>query len=483
MASIDDRLSALPDELLSHILSFLPLKTSISTRILAARWRFLLAYALNIQFTDRRSSSMDTISDHSEFEDVLRKILSQCEAHRHSVITLRLHRGFFWEHKLEAHLERAFACKLKTLDLRLLCDFESLPPCVLTSDTLIDLKITYFNIKLKNVTVCLPALKRLHIGSANLKGSLENLISGCPVLEEFTYNGCNEHVSHCISSSTMKRLVIDCHFPYKVKIDTPALDYLLLPYSIPNNFSVGSMDALIEAHIDVYHSDDDLYSRSLVEFVSRLSTVKEMSLCAWDRGWKVPHFTPDYLNIKFPNLAKLTVKGEWQFISNFVEKADMLQVLNVIHYQEPEREMEPVQLPMANSIMKLHNLIKLDLQVDWWFLPYFLEKADKLKVLIIRNNVYHKRKRWLMAPLQVPNCLSSHLKIVQIHELDGTDENEFDMVRYFLKNAKVLERMELHCYEGMERHCIESIGRISSFDRGSEKCEIVFDECLESDYY
>ncbi|CAA0816242.1 Unknown protein [Striga hermonthica] len=482
MASID-RLSALPDEIISHILSFLPLKTSVSTRTLAARWRFLLAYALNIQFTDRPSSSMDTIYSDRKFEDVLRKILSQCEAHGHSVITLRLHREVFWEHKLQAYLETAFACKLKTLDLSLR-EIESLPLCVLTSDTLINLKIKFFDIKMKNITVCLPALKRLHIETAVLDGSLENLISGCPVLEEFTYIGRIEHVCHCISSSTMKRLVLECDFPYKVKIDTPALDYLSLryDYDIPRNVSFGSMDSLIEAHIVVFHFDDDLYSRSLVEFVGRLSSVKEMSLCLWDWGWKAPEFTPDDLNINFHNLAKLTVKGDWRFISYFVEKANMLEVLNVIHYPEPKCEMEPVQLSMANSIMKLHNLIELELQVDWWFLTYFLEKADKLKVLIIRNNVYskYKRKRWLMTPLQMPNCLSSHLKIVQIHELDGTDEHEVDMVRYFLKNAKVLERMELHCLaESVDR--ISSIERNSSFDRGSEKCEIVFYEHPESD--
>ncbi|CAA0816248.1 Unknown protein [Striga hermonthica] len=473
MASID-RLSDLPDEILSHILSFLPIKTSVSTSTLAARWRFVWAYSPNIQIVDG-SLSLHSIYDHS---DILRIILPQCEAH--GLNTLRILGDIFFDCELERFLESAVACKMKTLEITQTYDYCDLPHCVLTSQTLVDLKLSRFFIKMKNVTVCLPALKRLHFTTVGLQdGSLENLIFGCPVLEEFTGFNCAEDVvSHSLSSSTMKRLVLKSGTFYnKLKIDIPALDYLLMPYDFPQIFSVGPMDSLIGAHIfvrdDTLNVNGNLYS--LVEFLGRFSNVKELSLCSWPRGRrKVRDLTPVDLNIEFHNLAKLTVEGDWRIISYFVEKANKLEVLNVRQYSEREME-ETLQSPMVNSIMKLHNLIKLELRVDWWFLTYFLEKADKLKVLIIRNNVYRKqkRKRWLAAPLQVPNCLSSHLKIVEIHELNGT-EHELDMVRYLLKNAKVLERMELHCLA-------ESIGRISSFDRGSEKCEIVFNEYLESD--
>ncbi|CAA0829114.1 Unknown protein [Striga hermonthica] len=372
MASVD-MLSALPDEILSHVLSFLPFKTSVSASTLAARWRFLWAYAPNIDLGESNSMREESIHEHRKFIDVLTKILSQCEAH--SVNALRLNREFFLEREFKACLERAFACKMKALDLTLWSGSQFLPPCVLTSETLVDLKLNSLKIKIKNGTVCLPALKRLRLEYVALYGSLENLISGCPVLEEFT----------------------------------------------------------VHSYISVVVDD----------------TV-------------VPDSNTVYLNIKFHNLAKLMVNGDWCCISYFVEKANTLQVLNVIQ----DREHVPLQLLppkclLANSVLKLHNLTKLELSVEGWFLSYFLEKADKLKVLII-SRAYFIQKRWLAAPLQVPNCLSSHLKIVQIHELDRT-EHELDMVRYLLKNAKVLERMEIHCLA-------ESVERISSFDRGSEIC-------------
>ncbi|CAA0816249.1 Unknown protein [Striga hermonthica] len=438
MASID-MLSALPDEILSHILSFLSFKTSVSTSTLAARWRRLWAYAPNIQFTE--DSVPCSISERTNFLRKLTNIVSQCESH--GVNTLRFNMFYFDEHEVEACLESAFARNVKIVDLTFPYYIHSMSPCIFTSKTLVDLRIKHLHIEMNEGAVCLPALKRLRLDYVRLGCSLESLISGCPVLEDLTLGNCllndgENGECHCISSPIMKRLVLHCFLPStsRLKMDTPALEYLELRFIKPYNLSVGPMASLIEVHIVVCCfypiENDNLYSRSLVELVGRFSNVKAM---------------------------KLTI---------------------------PEKKMgETLHSPMANSIMKLDNLTKLEVEVDWWFLAYFLEKADKLKVLIIRN-VYHKDNRlpWLSAPLQVPlqvpNCMSSHLKIVQIHELDGTDEHELDMVRYLLKNAKVLERMELHWCEEMERHCIaELIGRISSFDRGSEMCEIVFNEYLE----
>ncbi|GER53341.1 FBD-associated F-box protein [Striga asiatica] len=448
-------LNALPDEILSQILSFLPFKTSVSTSTLAVRWRRLWTYAPNIQLTG--DSIPCSISERTKFVRTLTIILSQCETH--GVNTLRLPMGYFNKHELESCLESAFACNVKFLHLTLPYALNIIPPCVFTSKTLVELRIKNLHIEMKNGVVCLPALKRLCLDYVDFRlgCSLESMISGCPVLEDFTLGYCllgDSEIEgcHCISSPIMKRLVLHCGLTptSRLKIDTPALEYVVLRFNKPYNISIGSMASLIEADIFVFCLN--FGARSLVELLGRFSNVKDMKLSILG---KVRDITPADLNINFHNLAKLTVGGDCRFISYFVEKANKLEVLNVKQCLEPQCEME-----------LLHH---------WWFLTYLLEKADKLKVLIIRT-VYnkHNRKRWLAVHLQVPNCLLSHLKIVQIRELYCM-ENELDMVRYLLKNAKVLERMELHCFERMEQHCLEeSIGRISSFDRGSEKCEIVF---------
>ncbi|GFP88701.1 putative F-box/LRR-repeat protein at5g41840 [Phtheirospermum japonicum] len=57
-----DRLSALPEGIICHILSFLPTKTSLSTSILARRWRFLWARVPNLNFDSTNHQSETSFS-------------------------------------------------------------------------------------------------------------------------------------------------------------------------------------------------------------------------------------------------------------------------------------------------------------------------------------------------------------------------------------------------------------------------------------
>ncbi|GFP91676.1 putative F-box/FBD/LRR-repeat protein at4g00315, partial [Phtheirospermum japonicum] len=78
-------------------------------------------------------------------------------------------------------------------------------------------------------------------------------------------------------------------------------------------------------------------------------------------------------------------------------------------------------------------------------------------------------KRWVE-----PKCLLSHLGTVTIHQF-GSANDEFDMVRYLLKNAKVLRRIEIRFPKGIDLKVkFDALQRISSFKRGSEECEVFF---------
>lgn len=61
-----DRISRLPDEILSHILSFLPTKLAVRSSILSTRWRYLWTFLLHmdIDYVDSLSCACDSEKRH-----------------------------------------------------------------------------------------------------------------------------------------------------------------------------------------------------------------------------------------------------------------------------------------------------------------------------------------------------------------------------------------------------------------------------------
>ncbi|KAI3457471.1 hypothetical protein Pfo_014134 [Paulownia fortunei] len=271
--------------------------------------------------------------------------------------------------------------------------------------TLVDLRLHYcVGIPITDV-VCLPSLKKLHLYSVqyDVDETLPHLLSGCPVLEELIIEGIVDEDLVCcyISSPTIKRLTVDFH--------APALRYLQLQDCLSEHISARTLTSLIEADIcfNNYKVEED-YFYIVINFFD--------SLC----------------NVKF-----------LKFSSGYNEFLDM---------------------PFADSsqsTIRFDNLTKLELAADWLFLTKFLEGADNLEVLIIRE-VDEDLKYW-MEPEQVPTCLLSHLRSITIDQF-GCTEHEFEMIRYLLTNSQVLKRMEIYS----QHH------RISLFQRGSEACELTW---------
>lgn len=83
-----------------------------------------------------------------------------------------------------------------------------------------------------------------------------------------------------------------------------------------------------------------------------------------------------------------------------------------------------------------------------------------------------RKKDW-REPQQVPTCLLSRLKTTRLLSVGGV-ENEFEIVRYLLTNARVLEAMEIYfshrLYPEEKNHMLEEIALL---ERGSETCELV----------
>ncbi|KAK6134495.1 hypothetical protein DH2020_031729 [Rehmannia glutinosa] len=431
MPSID-RLSALPDCVLCHILSFLPTKLSVATSILARRWRFLWAHVPILDF--EYGSLMTQLDVGERFLDIINRVLLLYKVH--SINTFRLcYAEECNEYRFETCITAAIVRNVKNLDLHLQNQV-SFPRCIFNCKTVVCLTLCYCGYIPDSGAVCLPALKRLHLEKVQYEStkSLPYMLSGCPVIEELIIDRCVDEpdiVCCRISSPTVKSLVLNSNFEYVagsfgdpysiIKIDTPALRYLQVQDSTSDYFLAGSLTSLIQADVvfgNVAPTDGDiLYSRSVLEFVGRLCNVKCLKLST---GWmEVPNSKFSASTIKFDNLTKLELACDWRFLSYFLENADNLEVI---------------------------IFCKVDIDLNCW-----------------------------MEPRQVPACLLSHLRTVRIDQF-GSTEQVFMMVKYILRNAKVLEKMEIYSeHHGTDfKAKFDALKRISSFQRGSEACELVF---------
>ncbi|EYU41157.1 hypothetical protein MIMGU_mgv1a024316mg, partial [Erythranthe guttata] len=74
----------------------------------------------------------------------------------------------------------------------------------------------------------------------------------------------------------------------------------------------------------------------------------------------------------------------------------------------------------------------------------------------------------------VPTCLISHLKTIKLVHFVGS-EHKFRIVKYLLRNALVLEKMEIvHSFLLNPEQKNSMLQEISLFQRGSKACEVAF---------
>ncbi|EYU41153.1 hypothetical protein MIMGU_mgv1a026190mg [Erythranthe guttata] len=418
-------LSELPDSILTHILSFLLTRDSVRTCVLGQRWRYLWTHVPILDFT---CVSLDFIRRFMRLHNKLQDI----DSFR---LDLRDDYESFYESYdemlddplLHAWITSAIDRNVRNLHLAAF-DTRIFPSrCFFTCKTLVHL--TLDSCEVVGGAVCLPRLKKLHLfypyfGS---DASLPKIISGCPVIDELILDEPSTVMSSCIiSSPTIKRVTLNFEGTGNrfnvLKMNTPALDYLEIADRLPVHFEFGQLTSLIEANInifeDVVQEDYFLYSRSLLGFIDLFCNVKCLKLDLLFRKVVCFHSTFNLPSPHCPLLNRFSLLGLQSF---FLERADNLETLIFSKYGCEE--------------------------IEWW--------------------IKHP-------PQQVPKCLLSRLKIIKIASVKG-ETHEFEIIRYLIWNAKVLETMEIglgSCI-GFEKRFTMHHG-ITRLPRGSTLCEVAF---------
>ncbi|KAF3608031.1 hypothetical protein DY000_02051643 [Brassica cretica] len=204
-----DRISSLPDGVIHHILSFLPLKKSAQTSVLSKRWRLLFAFSPTLDLLPYENDMR-----RPRFLKFVERVLYVSGNSSINKFTLRCRKGSRTKHCIRHVLNRG---GVLDLDLCLYIDDDAadLPREVFTCKTLVELKLTGFCIKELPEDASLPALKKLFLNSVQFDSlpphvcAFGKLLSACPVLEELVLDDLRWDLwkwSRSLSSPSLRKL-------------------------------------------------------------------------------------------------------------------------------------------------------------------------------------------------------------------------------------------------------------------------------------
>ncbi|KAK8545705.1 hypothetical protein V6N12_026530 [Hibiscus sabdariffa] len=345
------RINSLPDPILCHILSFLPIKDAVRTSVLSSRWRYLFASMTTLEFQYCLSSIRPRLRVEN-FKNFVDKILffpigATLECFR---LYEKHSRGDDCA-SLLGWIRAALRRGVKEIDI---CYKTSpiLPTVLFTSQSLVTLKLDIDDDMKVPCKVCLPNLKRLHLKNMRFADgdSIHRLISDCLALEDLVLDlpELPKNMSKLnIHSLSLKRLALDflymfTFFPlvfnYTFLINAPNLVYFKYAGPIAEGYCLSNVNSLEKADVEVYGLDDvNLESRAtaaISNLLQGLCNVKSLHLTLEQPETliRVP-FEPV---IGFHNLVELELKThkeycDWQgtWVIQFLWCAPNLQTLHL----------------------------------------------------------------------------------------------------------------------------------------------------------
>ncbi|QHN75666.1 hypothetical protein HN51_053338 [Arachis hypogaea] len=421
----DDKISALSDELLLHILSFLPITDSVATCFLSRRWRNLWdrLFVSDFDFDDG-----DRQIDFVEFVNAGVIITRRkepnniCKFHllsTSSTVDIQSPLATWISAALGPHLQEI------SITLSSPCFF---PRCIFRCKSLVSLRLEcrHMHVEMIANAYQLPSLKKLELKVCSAS-CLISLLLCCPNLETLKLDFYKGHTPllHIGMLSSLKSLTLLGLGKEvgSITINTPLLEHLNINLKSTKcgTLSVTSnLHSLVHVHLNIVHPVGDV-----VKLLNKLYMAQSLSL----------------------NVATIT---------NFHEGRGM---------EFPE----------------FHRLVRLELIVNYLdssFVMNVLQHCCVLESFQI-HCLEHRRKRkrtcWTQ-PTVAPSCVESHLKTLEFRGYCDFEE-ERTFLAYFLERGLVLKKMKIfHGFRNLsvdKKHQI--LKTLCTLPRSSNICQLMFD--------
>lgn len=387
-----DRLSNLPEEILSQILSLMPTNFAVRTSVLSKRWRYIWTLVTKLDVNDYHPTY-----GFSSFSTFVDRVLELCKTPQIKSLRLALFRLPVKKLDVSKWLNEAVRLNVCELDVSVRL-FEP-PVSLFTCKTLTKLRLNvgFDYSDIDSSPVILPALKTLNITFPR-KTFLKafRLIRGCPVLESLYLVirfRCDEE-DYRFNIPTLKRLEITMNncisSNNKVFLNLPNLEYLFVGGILRSLYVMEDLSSLVEATVSLSTSKEsfDGLNAELLKGISGATSLSWSSLSV-DVPLKL-------LLLKFSNLNRLELKGSfqssWLLVFQELESSSKLQ-----HscFQEPEEScwIEPQLIPpwMLTNLRTMKIIRCKGRDCDIRFIKYMLRNSEVLKTLTITCESLHMK--------------------------------------------------------------------------------------------
>ncbi|KAL3620487.1 hypothetical protein CASFOL_035399 [Castilleja foliolosa] len=288
-----DRLSALPDFLIIHILSLLEVKQSAITSVLSKRWQFLWTESprLIFRFSEKRISTPAL----QHFVSRVNRTLVLCG--RNNLDTFELDFPYCKIYSPDVNVWVGFAVKSKAKQVSLsingnhvLDDFYKLPQTIFQSGYVKQLTLRGCTVAPRG-TIEWPSLTKLHIEDAELQQHvIEKILSGCPVLHCLVLEYCRGFNRLEVCSKSLYELRVSDSVYYDffdrplLQISAPYLHTLSVFLNPKGNklLCLENISSLVRASIDFSEYSCNTFSAEVMsnamELLEKIRHVKVVDL-------------------------------------------------------------------------------------------------------------------------------------------------------------------------------------------------------------